>query len=121
MGSSKFKSWYAYISAKKLASEIFTISRHFPKEEKYSLTDQVRRSSRSVCANLAESFAKRRYPKHFISKLTDCCSENDETQVWIDFALDCNYIDQETHQRLTKQSENSGRLLNYMIKNPSQY
>jgi four helix bundle protein len=74
------------------AMKIFEISKRFPKEETFSLTDQIRRSSRSVCANLAESFRKRRYPKNFISKLSDSESEAAETQTWIDFSLSCGYI-----------------------------
>ena len=80
--------------------EIFKISKNFPKEETYSLTDQIRRSSRSVPANLAEAFRKRRYPKHFVSKLSDCEAEAAETQVWLDFSLACNYIKEETHKKL---------------------
>ena len=82
------------------AMDIFKVSKNFPKEETYSLTDQIRRSSRSVSANLAEAFRKRRYPKHFVSKLSDCEAEAAETQVWLDFALACDYIKQETHQKL---------------------
>jgi len=82
------------------AMEIFKISKNFPKEETYSLTDQIRRSSRSVPANLAEAFRKRRYPKHFVSKLSDCEAEAAETQVWLDFSLACNYIKEETHKKL---------------------
>lgn len=83
--------------------DIFKLSKSFPSEEKFSLTDQVRRSSRSVCANLAEAFRKRRYPKNFISKLSDCEAEAAETQVWLDFALACNYINQETYEKLYKE------------------
>ena len=79
------------------AMELFRLSKNFPREELYSLTDQIRRSSRSVSANIAESFRKRRYKKMFISKLTDCESEAAETQVWIDFAMECGYIEKETH------------------------
>ena len=75
--------------------DIFKISMDFPKEEKYSLTDQIRRSSRSVCANLAEGFRKRKYPKSFIAKLIDCEGEAAETQVWLRYAKDCNYIDED--------------------------
>ncbi len=80
--------------------EIFRLTKSFPKEETYSLTDQVRRSSRSVSGNLAEAFRKRKYPKHFISKLSDCEGEAAETQVWLDYALKCEYIDLETHNSL---------------------
>ena len=85
----------------KLAMEIFDLTRAFPREEIYSLTNQIRRSSRSVAANMAEGFRKRRYPNRFINKLTDCDGEASETQVWIDFALDCAYISKENHERLT--------------------
>ncbi len=76
--------------------EIFNITKSFPKEERYSLTDQIRRSSRSVSGNIAEAFRKRRYPKHFISKLSDSEGEAAETQVWLDYSLECKYIDKET-------------------------
>ena len=80
--------------------EIFAISKSFPKEETYSLTDQIRRSSRSVSGNLAEAFRKRRYPKAFVSKLSDCEGEGAETQVWLDYALKCEYISEQTHTSL---------------------
>ena len=82
------------------AMAIFNVSKSFPKAETYSLTDQIRRSSRSVSANLAEAFRKRRYPKHFISKLSDCEAEAAETQVWLDFSFYCAYIDEKTYQEL---------------------
>ena len=75
--------------------QIFELSKHFPKEEVYSLTDQIRRSSRSVCANLAEAWRKRRYEKAFISKLSDSESEAAETQVWLEFAVECQYMDRD--------------------------
>jgi len=84
------------------AMDIFDISKSFPKEETYSLTDQIRRSSRSVAANLAESFRKRRYPKHFVSKLSNCEAEAAETQVWLDFALACGYLSEKNHNELHK-------------------
>ena len=87
-----------------LAMEIFNISKQWPAEEKYSLTDQIRRSSRSVCSNLRESWAKRRYEAHFISKLTDADGENSETDTWLDFARDCKYISIEDHGRLTTEN-----------------
>jgi four helix bundle protein len=82
------------------AMKIFEISKSFPKEETYSLTDQIRRSSRSVCSNLAEAFRKRRYPKSFISKLSDSESEAAETQAWLDFSLSCGYITEIEHHDL---------------------
>jgi four helix bundle protein len=84
----------------KLAMEIFELSKKFPTEEKYSLTDQVRRSSRSISANIAEAFRKRRYEKAFVAKLNDCESEAAETQVWLDFALDCEYISEKIYKQL---------------------
>ncbi|MEW6403407.1 MAG: four helix bundle protein, partial [Chloroflexota bacterium] len=91
-----------YQLAYKLAMEIFHASKSFPKEEKYSLTDQIRRSSRSVAANIAEGFRKRRYPKMFISKLADSDGEATETQVWLDFARDCEYMPIQKHDELVK-------------------
>ena len=107
--------------AYRLAMEIFHLSRHFPREEVYSLTDQIRRSSRSVAANLAEGFRKRRYPNMLINKLTDCDGEATETQVWLDFALDCGYISKENHDRLTVGYEEVGRMLSGMMANPKRF
>jgi len=101
--------------------EIFHLSKGFPKEELYSLTDQIRRSSRSVAANIAEGFRKRRYPNHFISKLTDCDAEATETQVWLDFAFDCGYLSKENHGRLTAGYEEVGRMLGGMMANPNTF
>ena len=89
-----------YILSFGTAMKIFEISKSFPKEETYSLTDQIKRSSRSVCANLAEAFRKRRYPKSFISKLSDSESEAAETQTWLDFSLNCGYITEAEHHDL---------------------
>jgi four helix bundle protein len=85
------------------------------------LTDQIKRSSRSVCSNLAESFAKRRYPKHFIAKLTDAAGENYETQALLDIALDEGFIKRVTYDELIRKSEEVGKLLSYMENNPNQY
>ena len=117
----KFQDLLAYQKSIDLAMNIFEISKKFPKEEVYSLTDQVRRSSRSVTANLAEAYRKRTYPKHFRSKLTDCDAENAETQVWIEFAYRCNYINENLYQELLNQSEEVGKLINYMILNPYKF
>jgi len=87
------------------AMEIFEISKRFPKEEKYSLIDQIRRSSRSVCTNLAEAWRKRRYKAVFINKLSDAEQEAAETQTWLEFAWKCNYIDKEIFQRLDEKYE----------------
>ena len=95
------------------AVEIYNLSKSFPKEETYSLTDQIRRSSRSVCANLAEAFRKRKYPKHFVSKLSDSEAEGAETQVWLDFALEFKYITKQQFQELDSKYERIiGKLVN---------
>src|SRR5215510_1749903 len=90
-----------YKKAYDLAMRIFELSKKFPPEERFALTGQVRRSSRSVCLNLREAWAKRRYEAHFISKLTDCDGENSETDSSLDFARDCRYISSEEHAELT--------------------
>jgi len=118
---SGFRELLAYQKGFQLAMEIFEISKTFPKEEKYSLTDQIRRSSRSVCANIGEGYRKRQYPAHFISKLSDSDMENTETQVWLDFSLSCEYFSQQVHQQLTEKSEEVGKLLSYMIQNPEKF
>ncbi len=117
----KFQDLLAYKKSFALTMTIFELSKLFSKEEKYSLTDQVRRSSRSISANIAESYRKRKYPKHFISKLTDGDVENSETQTWLEFALACNYINQPTFDELFKMSEEIGKLINYMINNPEKF
>ncbi len=116
-----FKKLLAYQKGFDLSMAIFEVSKSFPKEEKYALTDQIRRSSRSVCANIAESYRKRVYPKHFISKLTDSDAENSETQVWLEFALACDYINTEKFQFLSNSSEEVGKLIQYMINNPGKF
>jgi len=121
MAAYNFKETTVYKKAFALAMEIFELSKAFPKEEKYSLTDQVRRSSRSVCANLAEAFRKKRYPANFILKLTDCDAENSETGVWIDFAFACGYINEEIKDTLQKNSAEVGKLLHHMIAHPEKY
>jgi len=100
-----YKELLAFKKGYELAMEIFTISKSFPPEEKYSLTDQIRRSSRSVCANLVEAYRRRRYKDYFISKLNDCETENAETQVWLDFSHDCKYITEEEHKTLTVKND----------------
>lgn len=101
--------------------EIFFITKSFPKEETYSLIDQIRRSSRSVFACIAEAYKKRKYSNHFVSKLTDADMENGETQAWLDASLICNYISNEQYQELNQQSEEVSRLLTYMINNPDKF
>jgi len=117
----KYNELIAYQNAYKLAMKIFELTEKFPREGIYSLTDQIRRSSRSVYANLAESYSKRRYPKHFISKLSDSAMENTETQSWLDFAYGCKYINGEDFKMLKKQSEDVGNLLKYMMSNPKKF
>lgn len=116
-----FRELIVYQKAFKIAMDIFEITKSFPQEEKYSLTDQIRRSSRSVCANIGEAYRKRIYPKHFISKLSDSDSENTETQVWLDFSLSMKYITKEKYKELITSSEEVGKLLNYMINNPEKF
>ncbi len=107
--------------AYKLAMEIFEASKSFPKEEKYSLTDQIRRSSRSVAANIAEGFRKRQYPKMFVSKLADADGEATETQVWLDFARDCEYLPIAHYEELTKGYEETGKMLGKMMSIPEKF
>lgn len=116
-----FKELLAYKKSFEIAMEIFEISKSFPKKEKYSLTDQIRRSSRSVSANIAESYRKRRYTNHFMSKLTDSDAENSETNVWLEFALKCEYIDQGKFNILNTKNTEVGKLINYMINNPNKF
>lgn len=101
--------------------EIFELTNKFPKEERYSLTDQIRRSSRSVSANIAEAWRKRRYPKSFISKLSDSESEAGETQVWLDYALAFKYIDKQAHEKLYDKYEHIIAMLINMSTNPDQW
>ena len=116
-----YENWMAYRKGIRLANRIFTLSANFPKEERYSLTDQMRRSSRSVCANLAEGYAKRRYPRHFIAKLTDSLGEAAETKVWLQFAVECNYLPEDEYHRLRNLTDEVIRLLHYMIKTPERF
>ena len=110
-----------YKKAYELAMEIFHASKHFPKDERYALTDQIRRSSRSVCSNLREAWAKRRYEAHFISKLTDADGENGETETWLDFAHDCGYFSEGDHTLFTEKRNEVGAMLGSMINDPSSF
>jgi len=121
MSYKKINETKVYKMAFDLAMKIFEISKRFPKEETYSLTDQVRRSSRSVCSSLAEAHRKRLYPAHFVSKISDADMENAETQTWLEFALACKYIIQNEHDELLILSEQVGSLLHHMINNPEKY
>ena len=110
-----------YKAAYELAMRVFALSKRFPSEEKFALTSQIRRSSRSICLNLREAWAKRRYEAHFISKLTDCDGENGETDSSLDFAKDCGYITSEQHIELVALSHQVGRMLGSMIKNSAPF
>jgi four helix bundle protein len=116
-----FKELIVYQKAYKLAMEIFELTNSFPKEEKYSLTDQIRRSSRSVTACIAEAWAKRRYEKSFINKLTDSLSEENETEVWLDYSKDCNYIQKEIHEALLYEYDEVRKILISMINNADKW
>jgi four helix bundle protein len=117
----KFKDLRVYQLAFEQANDIFKFSADFPKEEMYSLTSQIRRSSRSVCGNLAEAYRKRQYPAHFSLKLTDADAENSETSVWIDFAETNKYLSIEFIKQLNERNIEIGRLLGYMILHPEKF
>jgi four helix bundle protein len=110
-----------YQLAFKLAMEIFNLSKAFPADERFSLTSQIRRSSRSVAANIAEGFRKRQYPNVFVSKLADSDAEAAETQVWLDFARGCGYLAAEDQQRLVAGYEELGKMIGRMIENPKRF
>ncbi len=116
-----FRELKVYQLAFEAAREIRLISMKFPKEETYSLTDQIRRSSRSVCLNIGEGYRKRIYPKHFTSKMTDADGEATETSIWLDFALDCNYIDIAIFKALQDKYTEIGRMLNSMALHPEKF
>ena len=116
-----FRDLLVYKKSRALAKEIFELLKGFPKEEMYSLTDQVRRSSRSIGAQIAEAWAKRRYEKHFVSKLTDADGEQLETQHWIDTAEDCGYLSPARATSLNKQLGEIGRMLNSMMDKAVQF
>ena len=103
------------------AMRIFELSKKWPKEERYSLTDQIRRSSRSVCGNIAEAWRKRRYPAHFVSKLSDSDSEAAETEVWLDFAFHCGYLEQSDHTELRDDYDHICRMLTTMMAAPESW
>ena len=116
-----FRELEVYKLSRQLAEEIFEVSKGFQKKEMYSLTDQVRRSSRSIGAQITEAWAKRRYEKHFTSKLTDADGEQQETQHWIETALDCSYLSSETANDLLSQYASIGKMLNSMISKSSSF
>lgn len=116
-----FKDLIVYQKAYQLAKDIHTLTKTFPTDEKFSLIDQIRRSSRSVCVNLAEAYRKRRYKAHFISKLSDSETENTETGVWLDFSFDFNYISKEVFDDLYNRNNEVGKILYFMINNPDKF
>lgn len=119
--SQGFRDLKVYKLAFKLAMEIYRESKHFPKEETHSLTDQIRRASRSVCTNIGEGYRKKRYSKMFISKISDADGEASETQVWVDFSQACGYISTELQQRWRAGYEEVGRMLGGMIAHPEKF
>jgi four helix bundle protein len=121
MGVKSAKELRVYVMAYQLAMRIFAITARFPVEERYALTSQIRRSSRSICMNLREAWAKRRYPSHFLSKLTDCDGENSETDTSLDFAKDCGYITAEEHSELTGCCASLGGMIGRMIQSPESF
>lgn len=116
-----YKDLLAFKKTYELAMEIFILSKKSPVEEKYSLTEHVRRSSRSVCTNLAEAYKRRRYKDYFISKLNDSETGNTETQVWLDFSKDCGSITIQEYEELTFLNDETGKLIWYMINNPDKF
>lgn len=118
MKISSAKDLHVYQKAFALSMEAFRLSKEWPGEERFALIGQIRRSSRSVCANLREAWAKGRYEAHFISKLSDCDGENGETDTWLDYARDCGYLNKEDHRRLTGEVAAIGKMLGRMLNNP---
>jgi four helix bundle protein len=118
---SSFRELRVYQAAFELQQQVFEVSKNFPVEERYSLTDQTRRATRSVGANIAEAWQKRRYPAHFMSKLTDADSELAESQHWIDTALACGYISSDAREDMDRKCENIGRMLGTIIAHPEKF
>ena len=116
-----FRDLIVYQKSYRLAMEVFKIAKSFPAEEKYGLADQIRRSSRSVAANIAEAWVKRKYPKSFIAKLLDSLTEEAETEVWIDMSLDFRYIDKELHDTMIQRYQEIARMLNSMVTSPGKF
>ncbi len=116
-----FKDLNVYKQAYKLALDVSFLSKRFPIDEKYLLTDQIRRSSRSICANIAEAYRKRQYVKHFISKLSDADGETSETLIWLDFSKDLGYIGEDVHKILTNRYIEIGKMIGGMIKKPDKF
>ena len=119
--SQGFRGLRVYQLAFNLAMEIFHQSKNFPAEEKYSLTDQIRRASRSVPTNIGEGYRRKQYPKMFVSKISDADGEGTETQIWIDFAYACGYISEQLQMKWRKGYEEVGRMLGGMIAHPERF
>jgi four helix bundle protein len=118
---SSYRDLILYQKAYNLAMEIFDLTKSYPKEEKYSLTDQIRRSSRSITVNIAESWAKKRYVKSFVNKLSDSLGEEYETEVWLDYSKDCKYITEQTHSDLISRYDEVRKMLISMINHPDKW
>lgn len=118
---SDYRNLIAYQKAFDNAMLIFEMTKSYPSMEKYSLTTQIRNSSRSVCANIAEGYRKRRYVNHFVSKMSDADMENSESIVWLDFSLACRYITDQCHKEMISRFEEVGRLINFIINNPDKF
>ena len=118
---SSFKDLIVYQKAYKLAMEIYKISNDFPKEEKYSLTDQIRRSSRSVTSNIAEAWVRKKYVKSFVNKLTDSLGEEYETETWLDYSRDCKYIPIKKHEELLAGYDEVRKMLISIIHHPEKW
>jgi four helix bundle protein len=116
-----FEDLEVYQLALKLQQDVFELSKTFPSEERYSLTDQVRRSSRSIGANISEAWSKRRYPAHFVSKLSDSDGEQDETRHWLMSAFLCEYISESDLNTLVDKCKTIGRKLGNMMQHPEQW
>ncbi len=116
-----YKDLIVFQKAYKLAMDIFEVSKIFPPEEKYSLTDQIRRASRSVCTNLVEAYRRRKYRPYFIAKLTDSETENAEAQVWLDFSKDCKYLPVDRDKDFTFRNDEVGKMIWNMIQNPDKF
>ncbi|HXZ44467.1 MAG TPA: four helix bundle protein [archaeon] len=121
MQISSAKELKAYQLAYELAMDVFVLGKGWPEGERYSLTDQIRRSSRSVCTNLREAWAMRKYEAHFVSKLTDADGENSETDTWLDFCSDCGYLNELKHAELTTKCRKVGKMLGGMLSNPKPF
>jgi len=116
-----FRGLIVYKKAFELACKIYEVTRSFPKEEMFSLTDQIRRSSRSICSNLAEAWGRKIYHKVFVNKLSDALAEQMETEVWLDFCVRHHYIDNVTYTTLIDEYGEISRMLTAMLKNPEKF